>query len=85
MSNFKAEIFISLRKDILDVQGKAIENSMKTTMNKSPFSNIRVGKFITLDVEANDKNHAQNIVNDITNTLLANPIMEDHTIVISDI
>jgi phosphoribosylformylglycinamidine synthase len=81
MNKYSAEINIVLKEGILDVQGKAIENSLQS-MEIKQLSNIRVGKIITLNVEADSINEASAIVDDASKKLLANPIIENYSITI---
>ncbi len=72
---FRAEITIMPLKALLDPQGKAITGSMKN-LDLPQISNVRVGKNISLLVEADNKNQAAEIVETACKKLLANPIME---------
>ena len=81
MNKYLAEVNIVLRQGILDVQGKAIENSLHA-MDFKQLSNIRVGKIININVEANSIEDAKIIVDDASKKLLANPIIEDYSIII---
>lgn len=76
MVNFKAEITISLRKGILDVQGKTVEQALHT-MDFPDISNVRIGKYVELNVVAENPEKAQLIVEDACKKLIANPIIED--------
>jgi phosphoribosylformylglycinamidine synthase len=76
---FTAEIKITLRQGILDVQGKAAETSLHS-LGFTALTDVKIGKFITLDVDANDAAEAEKMVADASNKLLANPIIEDFTI-----
>lgn len=60
---------------LLDPQGKAVTNSMKN-LNLSQISNVRIGKHITLHVEAADKRTAEGLVEQACKKLLCNEIME---------
>lgn len=64
-------------KALLDPQGKAVTGSMKN-LNLSEIENVRIGKHITLEIEAADKNTAQQKVEEACQKLLANPIMESY-------
>ena len=84
MKNFFAEIKIVLREGILDAQGKAIENSLHS-LEFTQLSNVRVGKFITLKLEAENLETANKIVDSASRKLLANTIVEDYAITINEI
>ncbi len=72
---FRAEITVMPLKALLDPQGKAISASM-INLDLPEITNVRVGKHITLDVEAEDQAAADEKVETACKQLLANPIME---------
>ncbi len=72
---FCAEINVMPLKALLDPQGKAITASMKN-LDLSQISNVRVGKHISLEVEAENPVEAKEMVETACKKLLANPIME---------
>ncbi len=75
MKKFRAEINVMPLKALLDPQGKTITASMKN-LDLTQIANVRVGKHITLEVEATNKEEAKGIVETACKKLLANPIME---------
>jgi phosphoribosylformylglycinamidine synthase PurS subunit len=74
---FKAEIDIMPLKALLDPQGKAVTSSLKNLSLES-IENVRIGKHISLEVEANDENTASGMVDDACKKLLANQLMESY-------
>ncbi len=72
---FKAEIDIMPLKALLDPQGKAVSKSMKN-IGLPEITDIRIGKHISLLVEAKDQAEAAKKVEKACNNLLINPIME---------
>ncbi|MBI3509245.1 MAG: phosphoribosylformylglycinamidine synthase subunit PurS [Bacteroidetes bacterium] len=72
---FKAEIDVMPLKALLDPQGKAVTGSMKN-LGLPEIQNVRIGKHITLEVEASDKNAAKTKVDEACKKLLSNQIME---------
>jgi phosphoribosylformylglycinamidine synthase subunit PurS len=78
---FEVEINIMPLKALLDPQGKAVTSSMKN-IGIDTISNVRIGKHITLEVEAKDKDEAKKVVEKACNELLHNPIMESYEITI---
>lgn len=72
---FKAEIDIMPLEALLDPQGKAVGSGLKN-MGLDNLSEIRVGKHITLQVEAADEEAAKAAVDRACTQLLANPVME---------
>lgn len=75
---FLAEINIMPLKDLLDPQGKAVTSGLKN-MGLPEISEVRIGKHITLEVEASGEKAAKTLVEKACKDLLANPIMEQFT------
>jgi phosphoribosylformylglycinamidine synthase len=76
---FKAEIDIMPLKALLDPQGKAVSSSLKN-LDLAQIENVRIGKHISLEVEANNESDASGMVEDACKKLLANQIMESFEI-----
>ncbi len=74
---FRAEIDVMPLKALLDPQGKAVTGSMKN-LGLAEIQNVRIGKHITLEVEAADKKAAGAKVEEACKKLLANQIMESY-------
>lgn len=74
---FRAEIDVMPHKALLDPQGKTVTHSLGN-MNLSAIGNVRIGKHITLEVEADSKDAANEMVDTACSKLLANPIMEGY-------
>lgn len=75
---FLAEINVMPHKEILDPQGKAVTGSMKN-LGLGEISNVRIGKHITLEIEAETEAVAAEKVKEACDKLLANLIMESYT------
>ncbi|MDB4903301.1 MAG: purS [Mucilaginibacter sp.] len=78
MKKFQAEIDVMPKKEILDPQGKAITGSMKN-LGLPEIQNVRIGKHISLEVEADNEESAQIKVDQACRKLLANLIMESYS------
>jgi phosphoribosylformylglycinamidine synthase subunit PurS len=74
---FRAEIDVMPLKALLDPQGKAVTGSMKN-LGLPEITNVRIGKHITLEVEAGSKDEASQKVDEACRKLLANQIMESY-------
>lgn len=72
---FKAEINVMPHKALLDPQGKAVTGSMKN-IGLGEIDNVRIGKHMSLEVEAGSKEEASKKIEEACKKLLANPIME---------
>lgn len=72
-----AKIRITLRKSILDPQGKAVEHAI-ATLNVGSVRDVRMGKYIEMKIGANDEASARASTETVCRKLLANPVMEDY-------
>ena len=79
---FIAEIDVMPLKALLDPQGKAVSASM-SNIGLSEITNVRIGKHITLELEADDEADARNKVESACQQLLCNQIMEGYEFTIS--
>ena len=78
MKKFQAEIDVMPKKEILDPQGKAVTGSMKN-LGLSEIHNVRIGKHISLEIEADSAESATEKVEQACKSLLANLIMESYS------
>ena len=78
MTKFQAEIDVMPKKEILDPQGKAVTGSMKN-LGLAEIHNVRIGKHISLEIEADNEEAASIKVEQACKTLLANLIMESYS------
>ncbi|NVO02079.1 MAG: phosphoribosylformylglycinamidine synthase subunit PurS [Bacteroidetes bacterium] len=74
---FIAEIDVMPLKALLDPQGKAVSSSMKN-LGLAEITNVRIGKHISLDVEAENSEIAKAKVDTACKQLLSNQIMESY-------
>lgn len=81
---FKADIDIMPLEALLDPQGKAVTASMKN-LNLEEITNVRIGKHITLQVEASSKEEAEKKVDEACRKLLANQIMEKYSFSLTEV
>ena len=75
----KFEIFVTLKKEVLDPQGKAVESAIQN-LGLSSISNIRQGKYFTLEVNETDDNKAKQQAEEACKKLLANLTIEEYSI-----
>jgi len=80
---YTAQITIMPLKELLDPQGKAVTESLHK-LEFSQVNNVRIGKHITLQVEAADAATAKQIAEDACKKLLANAVMESYSISIAE-
>lgn len=72
---FKAEIDVMPLKALLDPQGKAVTASMHN-IGYTSVQNVRIGKHITLEIEAENEEEANSKVDETCKKILSNPVME---------
>jgi len=73
----KAKIHVTLKQGILDPQGKAIEHALDSLGFKNA-ENVRVGKYMEVDVKETDRTKADAQVKAMCEKLLANTIIEEY-------
>lgn len=78
---FIADIDVMPKKEILDPQGKAVTGSMKN-LGLADIHNVRIGKHIQLEVDADNETAARELTEQACKKLLANLIMEDYFIAV---
>ncbi|MEY4703634.1 MAG: phosphoribosylformylglycinamidine synthase subunit PurS [Bacteroidota bacterium] len=72
---FTVQIKVMPLKDLLDPQGKAVLGGLHNLGMKEA-NDVRIGKFIELQIEADSKEVAEKMANNAAAKLLANPVME---------
>lgn len=73
----KAKIHVTLKPGILDPQGKAIEHAL-ATLGFANAGNVRMGKYLELDLNEPAKDKAEAQVKAMCEKLLANTIIEEY-------
>jgi len=81
---FLAEINVMPLKALLDPQGKAVGMTMHNT-GYTEVSNVRIGKHITLEIDAASKDLALEKVNEACAKILSNPVMEGFEYTVKEI
>jgi len=72
------KVFVTPRKGILDPQGRAVEQSLKT-LGFAGVAAVRVGRYIVLELDAPNVEQARQTVRQMCGQLLTNPNIEDYT------
>ena len=72
---FRAEIDVMPLKSLLDPQGKAVSASMGN-VGLAEIKNVRIGKHITLEIEANNEEDATSKIDEACKKMFCNQIME---------
>jgi phosphoribosylformylglycinamidine synthase len=79
MTRYRVAVHVVPRRGILDPQGKAIADALHT-LGFAGVRDARMGKHITLDVDAPSEEGASAAARDMCDRLLANPVTEDYEI-----
>ena len=75
----KFSIKITLKKDVLDPQGKVVQQTLQN-MGMDTLKNLRQGKYFEIEVNENNENKAKSKIEDMCKKLLVNLIIEDFRI-----
>ena len=75
----KVKVYITLKKGVLDTQGKAVMGALEN-LKFDGVNDLRVGKYMELEVTGTDKDTVKKQVEDMCEKLLANVVMEDYTV-----
>tara|TARA_B100000941_G_C28449878_1_gene524441 strand:- start:835 stop:1074 length:240 start_codon:yes stop_codon:yes gene_type:complete len=72
----KFSVTVTLKKEVLDPQGKVVQNTL-SNIGFNSLKSIRQGKFFEIEINETDQNKAEKIVNEICEKLLVNLIIEN--------
>ncbi len=72
-------VTVTLKKDVLDPQGKVVQNTL-SNLGINNLKSIRQGKFFEIEISETDQKKAEEKVNEICQKLLVNLIIEDYKI-----
>tara|TARA_B100001167_G_C16540830_1_gene198886 strand:+ start:282 stop:521 length:240 start_codon:yes stop_codon:yes gene_type:complete len=75
----KISAIVTLKKDVLDPQGKVVTQTLKN-MGYDNIASIRQGKFFEIELNETNIDKSKKIVDEICKKLLTNEIIEDYTI-----
>ena len=75
----KISATVTLKKDVLDPQGKVVSQTLKNMGYKNVI-NVRQGKYFEIELNETDKEKAKKIVEEISEKLLTNIVIEDYKI-----
>ena len=75
----KFSVIVTLKKDVLDPQGKVVENTLQN-IGMDSLKSVRQGKYFEIDIEDEDPNKAEKKVDDMCKKLLANLVIEDYKV-----
>ncbi len=73
----KAKVYVTLRKSVFDPQGKAVQGAL-ASMGFNDVQNVRMGKYIELELGTTEKAKAEEKIKIMCEKLLANTVIEDY-------
>ena len=79
MAKFRIAVHITPRKGLLDPQGKAVSEALRTLGFKA-VKDVHVGRYVVIETDAYDAIAAEATATDMCRKLLANPVTEDFEI-----
>ena len=75
----KISAIVTLKKDVLDPQGKVVCQTLKN-MGYQNITNVRQGKYFEIEIDESNKEKAKILAEEICKKLLANVVIEDYII-----
>ena len=78
-NKLKFSVTVTLKKDVLDPQGKVVQNTLQS-LGMDNLKSIRQGKYFEIELNDIDQNKAEKKVDDMCKKLLANLIIEDYKV-----
>ena len=81
---FKAEIHVTLKRTVNDPQGLAIRGGLHS-LGYDAVESVRAGKFIEVWLEAETTEEAQRLAGEMSDQLLANPVIEDYSVAVLEV
>ena len=74
---YRAKIFVTLRPSVLDPAGVAVQSGLKQ-MEYNNVENVRIGKYIELNITSDSEKSARQDLDKICDQMLANPVIENY-------
>ena len=81
---YLAKVVVTLRKSILDPQGKAIHHAL-TSLGLEAVQDVRMGKYLELRIQAPTEAETRRLAEEACKKLLANPVMEDYFFTVEEV
>ena len=75
----KFSVIITLKKDVLDPQGKVVQHTLQS-MGINSLKNLRQGKYIEIELDESEEKKAHSLVEEMCKKLLVNLIIEEYKI-----
>ncbi|RUM91693.1 MAG: phosphoribosylformylglycinamidine synthase [Thermovibrio sp.] len=84
MAIYLVKLFISYRQGVLDPQGVAVEKAAHQ-LGFERVRNVRVGKFITMEIEASNGDEVKKEIEEMAKKFLVNPVIEEYSYEIEEV
>jgi phosphoribosylformylglycinamidine synthase PurS subunit len=75
----KFSVKVTLKKDVLDPQGKVVQQTLQN-MGMETLKSLRQGKYFEIEINENNEDKAKRMIEDMCKKLLVNLIIEDYKI-----
>jgi phosphoribosylformylglycinamidine synthase len=76
-----AKIYVTLKKGVLDPQGKAVQHSL-ASLGYNSVEDVRLGKYVEVKLNETDKEKAKVMLTEMCEKLIANTVIEDFSFAI---
>ena len=76
----KISVIVTLKRDVLDPQGKTIKKTLESMSFKN-VNDVRQGKYFEIDIDEKDQKKAEEKIEEMCKKLLANLVIEDYKII----
>jgi phosphoribosylformylglycinamidine synthase PurS subunit len=73
----KAKIYVTIKQNVLDPQGNAVQGALHT-LGFDEVTKVRIGKYLEVDLDTNDRAQAEEKLKVMCEKLLANTVVEDY-------
>ena len=74
---FKATVYVTLKENVLDPQGNAIQQSLHS-LGYDEVKDVRIGKYMEVEIDTDKKAAAEERLREMCEKLLSNPVIEDY-------
>lgn len=79
----KATVYVTIKQSVLDPQGNAVQGALHS-MGFSEVSKVRIGKYMEVQLDTDDRQEAENRLKQMCEKLLANTVIEDYRYELSE-
>ncbi len=81
---YRAKVLVTLRSSILDPQGKAVYQALKS-LGMTAVEDVRIGKVVEMTMTGNSREEVERVADEAARKLLANPVMEDYSFSVEEV